>query len=1209
MRIHELAAELGLSTKELTEKCRGLGITIPDSGLSSLTDDQTAAIRATLREPGDGQSQPHSPDTVLAPSSQVTDSPVETTEPPRKKGFISCPRCGAKLGKEGQCPRCNYRDVSDAEPSDSHIGLYGISQSGKTVFLASLTQRVLTIGRHERAVELDGWRPDVPTDRVRTTTAKICQKLVQSEPIDPTDKTVYDRFKFGFKRRMGFWGRESYVFQSHDVSGELLRTWVEGGVITPDQLATFSVDAARSIGLLILIDPKPELDSSNPSKGLQDALWRCLLDRLLAEQGGESLRKPVMFAISKCDDPAVAGVLEMPSAEEREEAERDPDNKLTAVIDKQNAAARRFLHTYMPQIWTAIDPDDADARVPKAHVIAMSSTGLNGDALRVAGKLRPWRIAEPVVWVLNQVRPWAYKHWRARLAIKSFIILCVLCWGALEWTTMLHLDSVENDARGRVSSGRLEDLKDAVQLCDEAASPYSLAYWLRGKPRLDNVKATALTQLKKLRVKTLLAVCSDKVSRLKDALAQNDVATARQLTSDVVTSLQAESPECRKLATDAETLFREQRDTTIADSAKEVAAVLNLVNEGKAEEAMGSLKLLLKKLIPWADEPAAANLLKKLKKDGDIRVLVNQALMKSYQERFQKAQEMMLRGPQDLGKKAADNVIADLKEQDFAEAASLAVQVKSWLEQFARDREAFTRITENLKQVEDRLKSAELDCDAAAANSLLEKVAAFETDVTKFPPSEPKRTLLELLVKAKSRASVVVKRRQGFDRFCLQARDAMARGDLRSAREPYKNAIELYPEKAVVDEADVVNVKLSEYDKLMQVADAAAKDLAAPSTACARFEDAMKVWPQGPEAPQGMKELRKAAKAKMSVLVADADRLVAAGTFSPCYPRLAAAIELASQVKLPDDVQQLVTKRGNILREQIRRSMDLSRNDDLKGAFVLATEARECATALGNKELELLAYQTLDKLAPGGVLWKNIVTENVRTLSAEGKSSEVKVTYFCNSLDMKFVLVKPRSGAEQDQSKAAPMPADAISRAFYISATEVTQSQYAAAIGETAPPSSSASLPVGTVSWTEAKVFCAAVAQKDKVVCDLPSESQWEFACRAGSTAAYSWGALAKPEFANYSASRIRDKVEVGRYPANGLGLFDMHGNVWEWCRDTYTDPQWPAGIVRRVRRGGSYLSNEALMKSGFRERMGKDERRPDVGFRVVIECVDKEQQ
>ena len=97
-------------------------------------------------------------------------------------------------------------------------------------------------------------------------------------------------------------------------------------------------------------------------------------------------------------------------------------------------------------------------------------------------------------------------------------------------------------------------------------------------------------------------------------------------------------------------------------------------------------------------------------------------------------------------------------------------------------------------------------------------------------------------------------------------------------------------------------------------------------------------------------------------------------------------------------------------------------------------------------------------------------------------------------------------------------------------------------------------LPVERVSWYEAVEFCVALNKKERKAVGkfaLPTEAQWEYACRAGTTTAYSWGNNITPQLANYGGSGLKKSVEVGSYIANPWGFFDLHGNVWEWTADS----------------------------------------------------------
>ena len=112
----------------------------------------------------------------------------------------------------------------------------------------------------------------------------------------------------------------------------------------------------------------------------------------------------------------------------------------------------------------------------------------------------------------------------------------------------------------------------------------------------------------------------------------------------------------------------------------------------------------------------------------------------------------------------------------------------------------------------------------------------------------------------------------------------------------------------------------------------------------------------------------------------------------------------------------------------------------------------------------------------------------------------------------------------------------------------------------------------------------------------MPTESQWEYACRAGTTTAYSWGNTIASSNANWNhGADLNQTVNVGQYAANPWGFFDMHGNVWEWTADRYqaayptgnpvVDPTGPASGSSRVRRGGSWHNDEAVPAFSARTR------------------------
>jgi len=150
--------------------------------------------------------------------------------------------------------------------------------------------------------------------------------------------------------------------------------------------------------------------------------------------------------------------------------------------------------------------------------------------------------------------------------------------------------------------------------------------------------------------------------------------------------------------------------------------------------------------------------------------------------------------------------------------------------------------------------------------------------------------------------------------------------------------------------------------------------------------------------------------------------------------------------------------------------------------------------------------------------------------------------------------------------------------------------------------------PVENVSWYEAMEFCARLSGHTGQVYTLPSESQWEYACRAGTTTPFHFGETITPDLANYDGN---ETTEVGSFPPNRFGLYDMHGNVWEWCLDHSHDSYngapadgiaWVTGgdSDRRMLRGGSWFSYPRLCRSAYRLDNFPDLRVNLFGFRVV---------
>ncbi|MFM7449618.1 MAG: formylglycine-generating enzyme family protein [Leptolyngbyaceae cyanobacterium] len=189
---------------------------------------------------------------------------------------------------------------------------------------------------------------------------------------------------------------------------------------------------------------------------------------------------------------------------------------------------------------------------------------------------------------------------------------------------------------------------------------------------------------------------------------------------------------------------------------------------------------------------------------------------------------------------------------------------------------------------------------------------------------------------------------------------------------------------------------------------------------------------------------------------------------------------------------------------------------------------------------------------------------------------------------------------------------------FLLGMTPVTQAQWRVVAGYDlvdidlkAEPSrfKGADLPVERVSWQKATEFCNRLSQKTGKSFHLPSEAQWEYACRAGTETAYHFGPQITTELANYGGE-IGQTTVIKRYPPNRWGLYDMHGNVWEWCQDVWHDnyvdaptdgSAWLEGgnSAYHVRRGGAWSGYPRGCRSAYRSYINPGYRYNDIGFRV----------
>ncbi len=194
---------------------------------------------------------------------------------------------------------------------------------------------------------------------------------------------------------------------------------------------------------------------------------------------------------------------------------------------------------------------------------------------------------------------------------------------------------------------------------------------------------------------------------------------------------------------------------------------------------------------------------------------------------------------------------------------------------------------------------------------------------------------------------------------------------------------------------------------------------------------------------------------------------------------------------------------------------------------------------------------------------------------------------------------------------------------FYMSKYPITQTQWQAVMGNNPSNFKGENRPVEFISWHEAVEFCKQVSKITEKDYHLPSEAEWEYACRAGTNTPFYFGDTISTELVNYNCScpayasenegTYREETsDVGIFPANAFGLHDMHGNVLEWCADPWyknykgarpDSRVWEHGgdTLRRVLRGGSWVYFPRPCRSAYRYRKLPVTKYDNVGFRIVL--------
>ena len=293
----------------------------------------------------------------------------------------------------------------------------------------------------------------------------------------------------------------------------------------------------------------------------------------------------------------------------------------------------------------------------------------------------------------------------------------------------------------------------------------------------------------------------------------------------------------------------------------------------------------------------------------------------------------------------------------------------------------------------------------------------------------------------------------------------------------------------------------------------------------------------------------------------------------------------------------------------------------------VAAEQLAAAEKVAAEKVAAEKVAATEKAAAEKAAAEKVAAAEKKKLADEAAKIPAAGDIVTNSIGMKLVAIPAGNftmgspAGEKDHQNNEQQVAVTITQPFLMGQTEVTQGQWKAVMG-TEPwkgqsyTKEGANYPATCVSWHDATEFCAALSQKEAKTYSLPTEAQWEYACRAGTPTAFSFGAN-EALLSTYAwwggivgdgnAQNAQYAHAVATKKPNPVGLYDMHGNCWEWCSDYYADalpggndPKGPFAGSARVIRGGSWDNNAFSCRSASRFSLVPAFRHSSYGFRVV---------
>ncbi len=327
----------------------------------------------------------------------------------------------------------------------------------------------------------------------------------------------------------------------------------------------------------------------------------------------------------------------------------------------------------------------------------------------------------------------------------------------------------------------------------------------------------------------------------------------------------------------------------------------------------------------------------------------------------------------------------------------------------------------------------------------------------------------------------------------------------------------------------------------------------------------------------------------------------------------------------PTEIRDDQTEIRTVVRQQIREAGGQA-EEELTRQRAIDYQAflnRQSPPQTFKKKLHpvwiVLITLVLGSIVPVGIIiWsanQSPVDQTKNSSANKNTNSSSSSNPLKNSIGMEFVKIpagsfmmgSPTSEKERDGDETQHRVT--ISKDFYLGKYEVTQEEYEKVMGAnpSSLPNNCPRCPVQNVSWEDAQEFIKKLNAKGEGTYRLPTEAEWEYACRAGTTGDYA-GSLDSMAWYGYDKNSVNTSHEVGTKQPNAFGLYDMHGNVWEWTADWYgdypsgsvTDPTGASSGSHRVIRGGSWLYTAPYLRSASRFYYPPFKRFYALGFRVV---------